>query len=100
MKRLLHLLAGWQWSATQAPVVEIRHLIKALQLPTSRNMTTQPIIAHVQVLQIQRGQPRWKTPIDLIMVQIQRRQALRKSHLTQIKLEHVPRKVNDLNGLV
>jgi hypothetical protein len=67
---------------------------------THRNLTTQPIITHIQELQIQCGHRHRNAPGDLVVVKIQRRQALGELHLGQIELEQVPRQIHDLCGLV
>ena len=79
--QLWPLLAAWEWSTAQASVMEIRILVEALQLSTHWNLTTQPVVAHVQELEIQLGKLHWDTPVDLIVVDIQRGQACRKLHL-------------------
>ena len=61
--------------------MEISRGIEALQLPAHWNLTTQPVVAHVQELQIHLGQAHRNTACDLVMVEIQRSQALGKIHL-------------------
>ena len=98
--QLWPLLAAWEWSTAQASVMEIRILVEALQLSTHRNLTTQPVVAHVQELEIQLRKLHWDTPVDLIVVDIQRGQACRKLHLWQIKFQQVPGQVHNLGCLV
>ncbi|KAM2200342.1 hypothetical protein ACFX1R_000300 [Malus domestica] len=72
---------GSEWSIAQASVMEIRILVEALQLSAHQNLTTQLVVAHVQELEIQLGRLHWDTPVDFIVVDIQRGQACRKLHL-------------------
>lgn len=64
----LFLLAAFKRSTAQTTVVEIRRAVEALQLPTHRNLPTQPVVAHIQVLQVQRRQLSWKTTRYLVVV--------------------------------
>ncbi|RDY01619.1 hypothetical protein CR513_15033, partial [Mucuna pruriens] len=75
--------------------------IKLLQSPTLRYLTTQPIIAHVELLQkIQCGQAHGNAPGYLVVIQIQRCQALGELHFGKIKCQQVPRNVKHLRRFV
>uniref|UniRef100_A0A803R9W0 Uncharacterized protein n=1 Tax=Cannabis sativa TaxID=3483 RepID=A0A803R9W0_CANSA len=81
--------------------MEIRRVLEALQIPTHRNLPTQPIIAHIETAQIiQCGQSHRKTPNYLIMIKIQRGQALGKLNLRHIKLQQIPRQVYKLDSFI
>lgn len=64
------LLAAWEWSTTETPVMEIRCVVEALQLPAHRNLTAQPVVAHIEELQFHLGQLVRNTPCEPVMVQI------------------------------
>lgn len=87
-------------SAAQTLVMKIRIQIKALQRPTHRNLPTKPIITHIQILQIQFRHRRRQTPKHLIMINIQRCQALRKRDLRQVKFQQIPRQIKNLDHFV
>lgn len=93
-------LAAGKRRAAQAPVVKIRGVVEALQLTTHWNLTTQPVITHIQELQIQCRHLHRNAPVDHVVVKIQWSQALGELHLGQIELEQVPRQVHNLRGLV
>jgi hypothetical protein len=81
--------------------MEIRRGVQALQLPTHWNLTTQPVVAHIEQHQIiQFGQLCRNTPRDPVMVQVHGSQAGGKHHFGQIKFQHVPRQIHNLGGLV
>lgn len=92
-------LAAGEWRAAQAPVVKIRGVVEALQLTSHWNLPTQPVITHIQELQIECRHLRRNAPVDLVVVKIQRSQGLGERHLGQIELEQVSRQVHDLRGL-
>ena len=63
-------LAAGKRRTTQTLVMKIGIHIKALQPPSHWNLTTQPVVADVQVLEIQCGQLHRKLTVDFVMAQI------------------------------
>lgn len=80
--------------------MEVHRVIEALQPPAHRNLPTQPVVAHVQELELQTRHSLRNRPVYLIMVHVQGRQALIKIHLRQVELELVPRDVDVVRALV
>ncbi|PKI54200.1 hypothetical protein CRG98_025433 [Punica granatum] len=56
----------------QTPVMEVTRVVElSLQLFPLRNLTTQPIVTHIQTLQLQLSHHLWNAPINLVMVNVQ-----------------------------
>lgn len=70
-------LAGYvERSTAQAPVVEVSGIVEAsLQVPSLRNLPTEPVVAHIEGLQLQLGHHLRDAPIDLVVVDIKKCQA-------------------------
>lgn len=69
----MKLLAGdIERSTAEAAIMEERRVIEiCLQLPSLRNRSTQPIVAHIQRQPFQTDHLLGKTPVDLIVADIQ-----------------------------